>query len=285
MLYKLALVLVLGAFSLAPAPPHAPLVYMTSWVARNGSDSNSCGPSDPCRTFAAALANTFARGVIACADAGAFDAITITKSITIDCTGAVATIQQPTTVTAVTVNCGTGCDVRLRGLDIGGFGNQVDGVDFVSGDRLVIENTRIHDRAGHGIVVRHMTNGEAGALVVSNSAVSDGSFGIETLGGNTVVSHSTLTGNNYALLAGNDGVIDADSNVLAFNSTAVRAGLTGGSADAQAIIRLSNNDIYSNLTGIGCGGGVVASAGNNRKGSNTGGTSTTCSPTVAITQQ
>jgi hypothetical protein len=50
-------------------------------------------------------------------------------------------------------------------------------------------------------------------------------------------------------------------------------------------VRLSNNGIYNNLTGFGCGGGTLASAGNNRKAGNVGGVVAACSPTVAVTLQ
>jgi hypothetical protein len=50
-------------------------------------------------------------------------------------------------------------------------------------------------------------------------------------------------------------------------------------------VRLSNNGVYNNQTGFGCGGGTLASAGNNRKAGNTGGGVPVCSPTVAVTIQ
>jgi hypothetical protein len=67
---------------------------------------------------------------------------------------------------------------------------------------------------------------------------------------------------------------------------AVQAG-NGGPDQSAATVRLSNSDVYSNFTGFGCGGGVLASSGNNRKGSNNGtnGTVAACSPTAVITQQ
>ena len=45
-------------------------------------------------------------------------------------------------------------------------------------------------------------------------------------------------------------------------------------------VRLSNNGVYNNLTGFGCGGGTLASAGNNRKAGNAGGVVPVCAPTV-----
>ena len=56
-------------------------------------------------------------------------------------------------------------------------------------------------------------------------------------------------------------------------------------ADGTGQVRLSNSSIYNNQTGFGCGGGTLASAGNNRKAGNTGGVVPVCAPTVAVTLQ
>ena len=46
-----------------------------------------CSRTSPCQTFAGALVKTAINGEINCLDPGGFGAVTITKSITIDCTG------------------------------------------------------------------------------------------------------------------------------------------------------------------------------------------------------
>ena len=65
--------------------------------------------------------------------------------------------------------------------------------------------------------------------------------------------------------------------MFATNNVAVQA-------SGAAVVRLSDNSIY-NLTNFGCGGGTLASAGNNRKAGNQGGVVPVCSPTVVITIQ
>ncbi len=45
----------------------------------------------------------------------------------------------------------------------------------------------------------------------------------------------------------------------------------GVEATGTGTVRLSDNSIYNNLTGFGCGGRTLASAANNRKAGNTGG--------------
>jgi hypothetical protein len=50
-----------------------------------GDDANPCSRTAPCKTFAGAISKTVLNGEINCLDPGGFGAVTITKSITIDC--------------------------------------------------------------------------------------------------------------------------------------------------------------------------------------------------------
>src|SRR6187399_2655191 len=56
-----------------------------TWVSGVGDDLNPCSRTAPCKTFAGAISKTAAGGEIDCLDAGGFGAVTITKSITMDC--------------------------------------------------------------------------------------------------------------------------------------------------------------------------------------------------------
>src|SRR5687768_17035392 len=56
-----------------------------TWVSGVGDDVNPCSRTAPCKTFAGAISKTAVNGEINCLDPGGFGAVTITKSITIDC--------------------------------------------------------------------------------------------------------------------------------------------------------------------------------------------------------
>ena len=56
-----------------------------TWVSGVGDDVNPCSRTAPCKTFAGAISKTAAGGEINCLDPGGFGAVTITKSMTIDC--------------------------------------------------------------------------------------------------------------------------------------------------------------------------------------------------------
>src|SRR5499433_1577872 len=71
--------LVCGSAAQAQAP--------RTWVSGVGDDANPCSRTAPCKTFAGAISKTAPNGEIDCLDPGGFGALTITKSITIDCGG------------------------------------------------------------------------------------------------------------------------------------------------------------------------------------------------------
>ena len=68
-----------------------------TWVSGVGDDVNPCSRTAPCKTFAGAISKTAASGEINCLDPGGFGAVTITKSITIDCTGTLGGILAAST--------------------------------------------------------------------------------------------------------------------------------------------------------------------------------------------
>src|ERR1700683_5576767 len=59
-----------------------------TWVSGVGDDANPCSRTAPCKTFAGAISKNATAGEIDCLDPGGFGALTITKSITIDCSPA-----------------------------------------------------------------------------------------------------------------------------------------------------------------------------------------------------
>src|SRR3978361_928680 len=80
-LAALAVGLIAPLFAAAPAQAQA----TRTWVSGVGDDANPCSRTAPCKTFAGAISKTAAGGEIDCLDPGGFGAVTITKSMTIDC--------------------------------------------------------------------------------------------------------------------------------------------------------------------------------------------------------
>src|SRR5437868_4037205 len=94
-----------------------------TWVSGVGDDANPCSRTAPCKTFAGAISKTAAGGIINCLDPGGFGAVTITKSITIDC-GATLGGVLATGLNGIIINDAVnqvgGIRVILKGLSIEG---------------------------------------------------------------------------------------------------------------------------------------------------------------------
>ncbi len=162
---------ILFALSLHATPAQA---IPKSWVASNGGGV-ACSRAQPCAGFQVAHNATDPGGIIKCVDAGSFAGATITKSITIDCTGtdggSVNAVSNAFTV--------DGADVvlTLRGLSIDGLGTGNAGVGFVDGSALHIQNCSISGSTQAGILFARNAAGTA-KLHVSDSVISNNGNGI-----------------------------------------------------------------------------------------------------------
>jgi hypothetical protein len=220
-----------------------------TWVSGVGDDVNPCSRTAPCKTFAGAISKTAVGGEISVLDPGGFGAVTITKSITLDGIGTLASILVSGT-NGININ-GANAVVTLRNINlISTDFTGLNGVQLLNGAILILDHVTI---AGFDT-------------------------GVATVMGNATVVNSTITLNRGFGVHAVGGSITVENSTLASNAVAVQA-------ETGATVRLSGNGIYNNLAGFGCGGGTLASAGNNRKANNTGGGVPTCVPTVVITLQ
>jgi hypothetical protein len=121
-----AIVAAMLATTLFAAPASAQATR--TWISGVGDDANPCSRTAPCKTFAGAISKTAAGGEIDCLDPGGFGAVTITKSITLDCAGAQVKIRN------LTINCG--------GLPGAAF-TCLSGIKLTSGAGLIVEHVGI----------------------------------------------------------------------------------------------------------------------------------------------
>src|SRR5215207_7202142 len=118
-----------------------------TWVSGVGDDINPCSRTAPCKTFAGAISKTAANGEINVIDPAPAGSLTITKSVTIDGAGTFASILHSQT-TGVHVNDGATATpntivVTLRNLSFNGAANGVNGIRFLAGKTLNVENCSI----------------------------------------------------------------------------------------------------------------------------------------------
>src|SRR3954449_1538315 len=113
---------------LALAVPSAAFGQATrTWVSGVGDDANPCSRTAPCKTFAGAISKTAINGEINCIDPGGFGAVTVTKSINIDCHEIFASIlASGTTGTIINIAAGNANDplrtARFRNVNFNGAG-------------------------------------------------------------------------------------------------------------------------------------------------------------------
>jgi hypothetical protein len=246
-----------------------------TWVSGVGDDANPCSRTAPCKTFAGAISKTAANGEINCLDPGGFGAITITKSITIDCTGTFGSILNSGTNgviinDSVTASPNT-IEVMLRGLAIDGGGSTpgINGIRFVSGRSLVLEDVFIENQtSGSGISIQ--PGAGSAEFYAENVTVTDGAAGI--------VLQPTGTGSLLAILRNvrsqnNSGIglkldtitstaaapvrAQIDRSTFAGNGDGIIVNATTAGRDGIAMI--TNSNIFANTNS-----GVTANGTNSR---------------------
>ncbi|HEX9607313.1 MAG TPA: hypothetical protein VF962_08790, partial [Gemmatimonadaceae bacterium] len=153
-----------------------------TWVSGVGDDANPCSRTAPCKTWAGAISKTAEGGEIDALDPGGFGTLTITKSITLDGNGTLASSLAQSTTQAFLVNVTTNAataKVVIRNITINGTitpaalgGPNVTratfGIRYLAGAQLTLENVNILG-AGIGIEGNLTTSGE---LTVRNTSIT-----------------------------------------------------------------------------------------------------------------
>jgi len=103
-----------------------------TWVSGVGDDANPCSRTAPCKTFAGAISKTASPGIINCLDPAGYGAVTITKSIEIDCHYTLGSVLH-SGVQGIVINALTTDDVVLRGIELNGSGTTLgtNGINLI----------------------------------------------------------------------------------------------------------------------------------------------------------
>jgi hypothetical protein len=270
---RIALSGIVGGFLLpllAAAPASAQATR--TWVSGVGDDVNPCSRTAPCKTFAGAISKTAVDGEINCLDPGGFGAVTITKSITIDCTGTFGSVLAAGTSGIIVNANNAGANdplriVRLKGISIngpnGGTRSGIRGVNILSALQVHIENVLIDNFTQQGIADAR-TN--AGTLFVSKTTLRNNGIagiGLGSSGGtlNVTLDNVLIEGNaigiatsanmnmlvKQSMISGNTtNGIQSDGGQITIEGSAISANNVGVQANSGTV-RLSNNDITFNI--------------------------------------
>lgn len=288
-----------------------------TWVSGVGDDANPCSRTAPCKTFAGAISKTAAKGQINVLDPGAYGAVTITKSITIEA-DQFAGVLATSGTSGIIINALTTDVVTLRGLTIDGFGTGANGVRVLQAKQVHIDDCVIQNFANRGVTVENSSNaiqlfvnntiirnnagastpaGNSGAILLKPSGtgtvsglldhvtMNQNTFGLRVEpNGRATVSNSTASGNTtfgiHAIVPVGGTVaasIVLDNVVASNNATGVQA-----EGSAFASVRISNTMVTSNSVGLSSvsAGQIISSVNNSVVGNGTNGTSTSTTPQI-----
>ena len=216
-----------------------------TWVSGVGDDVNPCSRTAPCKTFAGAISKTATNGEINCLDPAGYGAVTITKSITIDCEDTQGSILASLTnglIINITAATDTKKAVKLRGLSINGAGNGINGARILAANIVVFENMVIDGFTSHGISVEN--SGDI-RIMVNNTSIrsnaGNGINGVSTGSSDIMVANSFLNGNGTGISAGSNSSFRLSGNTITHNTT-------GLSAPVGKIFSFKNNAIDGNGT-------------------------------------
>jgi len=258
-----------------------------TWVSGVGDDANPCSRTAPCKTWAGAISKTAPCGEIDALDPGGFGAVTITKSITLDGTGTMASILASLT-TGIIINAATTDVVTIRGISINGFCNGIRGIN-VTGNmpkavniedcvifrfanegirwsttagtvgRLNIRNSVIRDNTGDAVFAS-TSSGQVKGTFENCSFLGSGNGAHAGLNSRLTADQCQFSGNtsNGILADGNTGVMRVSNSQIHNN------GANGVSGAAGGVVEINNNDIYNNTGNGVLVGGSVETFGNNR---------------------
>jgi hypothetical protein len=272
-------------------------------VSGEGDDINPCSRTAPCKTFAGAISKTATNGEINCLDPAGFGAVTITKSITIDCHEVYAGVLQTANSNGVNIAIdnfvGTdtrrtvqlrnlnfsGADTGARGISItgsslgvnsevyvedcmldGSFGTNGSGISDArnGGGLLSVSNTTIRNMLGAGIGVAKSFLSGTTRVVLNRVQVLNCATGV-SLSTNTraTIMNSVITGNTTGIFSE-----DLDGGVtptqVAIDHCVVSKNGTGFQASTNSTMRVSNTTAMNNTTALFSG--TVLSYGNNQTG-------------------
>ena len=266
-------------FTIVSMPLAASAQANRTWVSGVGDDVNPCSRTAPCKTFAGAIFRTSVGGEIDCLDPAGYGTVTISKSITIDGTGAFGTMLAGST-TGIIINITAAPDtaktVRLHSLSINGLGTGTDGIRVMSASHVFIDEVLIDGFNRHGINV-----GAPGAFIqVTRSTIRNvARYGINleiaagATGTNLSVESSNLSTCEIGLVAGpgtnatarnsafmhNAIGVAAERSDLLLESCIVAHGGRGVMAHSRSTIRISRVTITNNQVGLAIDAGKIIS--------------------------
>jgi hypothetical protein len=251
------LTLALLAFGSLPSTPAHAANNTISFLSGSAPSGNPCTFVAPCLLMSEALANTAPGGEIICLDEGIFsESLTISRSVTIDCTTRRARLG------GYNINA-AGITVIIRGGAYFGFG--IPALTYTAGNALIVEDC-VMETVTTGISV---TTSSFSNLIVNDCTISNyggtGQAGIHVKPGagtqanftinRTVIENVGQTGGIGIFADGSAG----GTSVGVVRDTFVSANPQDGihvSGGTNTSVAIDNSSVVSNGTGVVADGSI-----------------------------
>jgi hypothetical protein len=269
-----------------------------TFVSGTGTDAGTCPVTAPCATFQFAHDHTDAKGVISVVSPGSFGPVTITKAISIVANGVPALILTATAScggggigAGVCVDAGATDVVHLQGLTIDLKAVFRDGINFVAGAALELQNSAIQNTGSNG--VDFIPTGVS-SLFVTDTTIAGGNIGIAVIPAQDATANAILLrvhventvfdGFFFGYLLSGNGKLAAtvrDSAVSDAGSNAIFADKIGGGTQTVDLM-VDQTATLNSGTGVqATGSGVTVRIGDSTITGNTTGLGTTSGATIA----
>jgi len=239
-----------------------------TWVSGVGDDANPCSRTAPCKTFAGAISKTFINGEINCLDPGGFGAVTITKSITIDCHEIFASILASGT-NGIIINISPNANdplrtVRLRNLNVNGTGatgavgeqTGINGIRILQAAMVYIEDVLVSDFTQNGIKDERSAGGRLNILNTTLRNNLGAGILVSPSSGSTridvVMDRVTSAGNNEGMIFNNGPRVQINNSNSSNNTD---EGIASTSTVGSTTVNINRSMVSNN------GGAAMATNG------------------------
>lgn len=216
-----------------------------TFVASNGNDANACSIALPCRSFAAAIAQTTSGGEVIVLDSAGYGTVTIAKSVSINAASGIYAGVSVTTGDGITIDDGGGNSiiVVLRGLTVTGLGG-ASGIRVTHAATTHVEDCVIAGFPGNGII--HL----AGMLYANDTILRNNGTGVYLFASATAnLDRVRIEAGNSGLYAQNGAHVTIANSVVSGNSVYGVAAITG-SGTAETEVDVAHTEVTYNNIGV-----------------------------------
>jgi hypothetical protein len=222
-----------------------------TWVSGVGDDVNPCSRTAPCKTFAGAISKTAAGGEIDALDPAGYGALTITKGITIDGGGGQVASVLVSGTNGIVVQAGANDVVILRNLRFNGIGTGLNGIRFLSGKDLNVENCYIFGFTQNGVDIALNQATAASAHILNTVIKNNGGVGVRAANAVTpavavVVDGSFTILNNIGVEAAQHAHVTVSRTLVSKNTNDGMKSDDAATSDAQLTVSFSDSNLNKN---------------------------------------